>query len=273
MKRIGLIAGSGQFPLLWARAAKQQGYEVVAIAHVGETGEELSTIVDKVVWVHLGELDKIIGSLKAWGITEAVLAGGIRKSRLFSDARPDRRAIALLMRVEARSALGGDDALLRALSDELAREGIAVQESTALLSSLLTPAGLLTGRPLTPDEEKDIRFGFRLAKELGRLEVGQCVVIKAQTVLAVEALEGTDETIRRAGRLSGPGAVVVKASKPQQDVRFDLPAVGPQTITVMAEVKAAVLALEAGSSIILEKERLVGLADTAGISVIGWPRE
>lgn len=266
MKRIGLIAGSGQFPLLWARAAKQQGYEVMAVAHVGETAKELEGIADSVVWVRLGELSKIVDAFKAANVTEAVLAGGIRKSRIFTDAKPDWRALALLTRVGAKN----DDAVLRALSDELAREGIAVQESTALLSFLLTPQGLLTGRSITPEEEKDIALGFRIAKELGRFEIGQCVVVKAQAVLAVEAMEGTDEAIRRGGRLSGEGAVVVKASKPQQDFRFDLPTVGPNTISVMAEVKATVLALEAGHSIMLDRNRLLEKAEAAGVSVVGW---
>src|SRR3972149_9561368 len=160
MKRIGLIAGSGQFPLLWARAAKQQGYEVMAVAHVGETAKELEGIADSVVWVRLGELGKIVDAFKSANVTEAVLAGGIRKGRIFTDAKPDWRALALLTRV----GLKNDDAVLRALSDELAREGIAVQESTALLSFLLTPKGLLTGRSITPEEEKDIALGFRIVR-------------------------------------------------------------------------------------------------------------
>ena len=268
MKRIGLIAGSGQFPLIWVREAKRQGYEVTAVGHIGETEEELETLADSLVWVQLGELNKIIKVLKKAGITETALAGGIRKTRMFKDVKPDLRALNLLARVGAPK----DDALLRAISDELASDGIRVVESTVFLSSLLTPQGPLTSRMPSREEEKDVAFGWKVVKELGQLDIGQCVVVKRQTVLAVEAIEGTDETIRRGGRLAQKGAVVVKACKPQQDVRFDLPAVGKQTIAVMLEVGATALALEAGRTIMLEKELLIKKADESGISVIGVKR-
>ena len=265
MKKIGLIAGSGQFPLIWVREAKRQGYEVTAIGHVGETAEELETIADTFVWVRLGELGKIIKTFKKEGIKEAVLAGGIRKARMFKDVRPDLRAMSLLARVGAPK----DDVLLRAISDELASDGINVLESTSFLSSLLTPQGSLTSRSASREEERDIDFGWKMVKELGQLDIGQCVVVKRQTVLAIEAIEGTDETIRRGGLLAQEGAVVVKARKPQQDVRFDLPTVGTETIAVMFEVGATVLALEAKRTIMLEKEQLINNANAAGISVIG----
>jgi DUF1009 family protein len=265
---VGLIAGSGRFPLLWARGAKQMGWKVVAVAHTGETDPEIERIADTVIWVRLGELGKIIDAFTENGVSEAALAGGIRKKRIFVDARPDWRALALIARVANK----GDDALLRALSDELAASGVRIRESTEFLTSLLTPDAVLTRRTPTDREEKDIAFGWNLAKEIGRLEIGQCVVVKDRTVLAVEAIEGTDEAIRRGGALGGGGAVVVKVSKAHQDIRFDLPAVGPDTVSVMAESGASVLALEAGRSVMLEREAMIGKADQLGISIIGLKR-
>ena len=250
---------------MWARAANQLGYQVTAIAHLGETRTELENIVESVTWVRLGELDKMIRSLKQTGIKEAAFAGGIKKSRIFIDARPDFRALKILARVGAKK----DDSLLRAISEELESEGIRVVDSTAFLTELLTPIGLLTTRAVTPQEEKDIEIGWKTAKEIGRLDIGQCVVVKDQTILAVEAIEGSDETIQRGGSLAKKGAVIIKVSKPQQDFRFDLPTVGPNTIKVMTDVGATVLAIEARYSILLEKERVIHRADQAGISVIG----
>jgi len=213
----------------------------------------------------VGELNKLIEAFKNAGVSEAVMAGGIKKVRLFGNARPDLRTLSLLARVGIKK----DDSLLRAVADELASEGIRIRSATEMLSGILTPKGPLTERPLTAREEQDAEFGWSLAKEIGRLDIGQCAVVKDRTVLAVEAIEGTDETIRRGGRHGGEGAVVVKVRKPQQDVRFDLPTVGPQTIEVMSEVGATVLVLEAGGSILLEKNLLLEKARTAGISVLG----
>lgn len=248
-----------------ARAARQEGYRVVAVAHEGETLPDLASEVDEVTWIYVGELNKMIAAFKKAGISDAVMAGGIKKIRLFGNARPDLRTLALLARVGIKK----DDSLLRAVAEELATEGIRIRSATELLSGLLTPKGLLTDRPLTANEEQDAEFGWSLAKEIGRLDIGQCAVVKDRTVLAVEAIEGTDETIRRGGRHGGRGAVVVKVKKPQQDVRFDLPAVGPATIDVMAEVGATVLVLESGASILLDKDRLLEKARVAGISVLG----
>lgn len=264
-KLIGLIAGNGRFPLIWSEAARRQGYRVAAAAHLGETDQAIEDIAESVLWVHLGELGKIIDFFSKAGVTEVTLAGGIKKRRMFLDARPDWRALSVLARVGPKK----DDALLRALADELSAAGITVRESTAFLPFLITPESLLTARPLSPEEQQDVAFGMRMAKEAGRMEFGQCVVVKDQTLIAVEAIEGTDETIRRGGRLAKDGAVVVKVSKDHQDRRFDLPAVGPETIDVMAEVGARVLALEAGGSMILDKDLLVQRADDAGISVVG----
>jgi len=265
VKTLGIIAGSGTFPLTVAQAARQEGYRVVAVAHEGETDPDLAARVDELTWIYVGELNKLIAAFKAAGVSEAVMAGGIQKVRLFGNARPDLRTLSLLARVGIKK----DDSLLRAVAEELASEGIRIRSATELLAGLLMPTGLLTVRSLTSREEQDVEFGWPLAKEIGRLDIGQCVVVKDRTVLAVEAIEGTDETIRRGGRHGREGAVVVKVSKPQQDARFDLPTVGPKTIEVMAEVGATVLALEAGCSILLEKGLLLEKARAAGISILG----
>jgi DUF1009 family protein len=247
MERIGLIAGNGRFPLLFAQGARNQSVSVTAVAHVGETLPELSEWVDKIFWIRVGQLGKMIKIFKAEGVKEVVMAGGIKKTRLFADAWPDIRSLTLLAKVKEKK----DDALLRAVAGELEREGIKVLESTLYLKSLLAQKGVMTKRKPTTQELEDIRFGWSLAREIGRLDIGQCLVVKNKVVLAVEAIEGTDETIKRAGRLGKEGVVVIKMCKPQQDFRFDIPAVGIETIRAMGEVKASVLALEAGRSILV----------------------
>lgn len=263
-RRIGLISGSGKFPLLFAQAAHNEGYEVVAIAHEGETSPDLEQYVEKIYWVKLGQLGKLINSLKRENIKEAVMAGGIDKKSIYGKIRPDMRA--LMEWAKLRNRL--DDGILRALASILEEEGITVRESTLFLKSIMAPKGVLSKRKPSESEEKDIEFGWRLAKEIGRLDIGQCVVVKNLVVLAVEAIEGTDETIRRGGRLGKDKAVIVKILKPQQDLRFDLPAVGLQTIRTMAEVNASCLALEAGKVLIFEKELMLAEADQHKMALV-----
>lgn len=264
-EKIGLIAGKGQFPLLVAQAARQQGLTVVAVAHRGETDPALETLADECHWVYVGQLGKTIRTLKQAGVRQAVMAGGISRPRLFREFRPDWRAFTLIRRVGP----GHDDRLLRAVAQEFEGEGIAIVSPVLYLKELLAPAGPLSRRRPTSMELKDIDYGFRLAKAVGRLDLGQCVVVRRQVVTALEAVEGTDETIRRGGRLAGRGAVVVKVVKPGQDLRFDLPAVGPDTIRAMQEVAAAVLAVEAGKTLMFDREEMLALADRAGIAVWG----
>lgn len=266
---IGLIAGKSKFPLLLAQAARRQGWEVVAAAHRGETEPELEKLVAACQWVYVGQLGKIIRFFKKHGVTQAVMAGGITKGRLFSHFRPDLRAL----RVVGPRRHYGDDGILRAVADEFSRDGIAIVSATDFLPELLTPAGVLSRRRPTHSEDQDIAFGFQIAKEIGRLDIGQCVVVRRRTVLAVEAIDGTDATIRRGGRLAGERAVVVKVSKPHQDLRFDIPAVGLETIQVMQEVRAAVLALEAGKTLMFDREALLAAADAGGIAVVGLRTE
>lgn len=264
IQKIGLIAGNGDFPIEFAKAAKQKGLAVVAVAHEGETLPELAQWTDKIFWIKVGQLGKLIKIFKEEGVHDVLMAGGIKKTRLFGGALPDLRGAALLARMIAKK----DDSILRAVAEELESDGITVRESTLYLDSLLAPPGVLTKRKPTKDEWKDIFFGWETAKEIGRLDIGQTVVVKDLAVLAVEAIEGTDEAIRRGGRLCGEGAVVVKICKPQQDLRFDLPATGLRTIATMQEVKAACLAVEASKTIMIQKEALLREADAAGIAVV-----
>jgi DUF1009 family protein len=262
-KTVGLIAGGGQFPLMVAEAGRQEGHRIVAVAFRGETDPVLSEKVDGIVWIHLGQLGQLIRTLKRWDARQALMAGTIGKHRLFSKLRPDLKGLALMSRI----AVFHDDGILRALATELEREGIEIISSVAFVPQLLTPAGCLTRRKPTKSEKEDMRLGWRVAKELGRLDIGQCVVVRRKTVLALEAMEGTDETILRGGGLAREKAVVVKVSKPQQDLRFDVPSVGLKTIQTMFQVKASVLALEAGKTLVFDRGETIAYANRCGISV------
>jgi DUF1009 family protein len=262
---IGLIAGGGQFPLLFAEAARARGRRVVAIAHVNETAAEIEDQADVVYWVKLGQLGKIIKHFKREGVEETVFAGTITKTRIFHDILPDLKGLSLWNKIDHRL----DDAILRAVAASLEEEGIHVLASTCYLEHLFFPQGLLTRKKPSAEQMEDIRFGWKVAREVGRLDIGQCVVVRDRSVLAVEAIEGTDAAIRRGGELAGSGAVVVKLKKPGQDFRFDLPATGSCTIETLASVKGAVLAVEAGQSLLFDKAAMVQAADQAGLVVVG----
>ena len=264
-ERIGLIAGNGRFPIIFADNARRLGYRVSAVAHEGETEPELAGHVDRIHWIKIGQLNKLIKAFKEDGVHQAVMLGGIKKTHVFTTLRPDFRTLALATRL----ALWKDDDILRELAKELEREGIVICESTFGLEGILVEEGTLTARSPSEKEWEDIHYGWEVAHEIGRLDIGQCVVIKDRVVVAVEAVEGTDEAIKRGGVLVKEGAVVVKRSKPQQDLRFDLPAVGPRTIEVMALVKASVLAIEAGRTILLDREIMLDKARSARIAIVG----
>jgi DUF1009 family protein len=264
-KRIGLIAGNGRFPIIFADNARKLGYFVSAVAHVGEAEPELAQHVDSIHWVKIGQLNKLINAFKSDNIQRAVMLGGVKKTHVFTTVRPDLRALALFARV----ALWRDDDILREIAAEIEREGIMICESTFGLEGILVEEGTLASRAPTKKEWDDIRYGWEMAYEIGRLDIGQCVVIKDKVVVAVEAVEGTDGAIKRGGELAKDGAVVVKRCKPQQDLRFDLPAIGPRTIEVMASVNATVLAVEAGRTVMLDRDLLLDKARQAGIAVIG----
>ncbi len=260
--KIGLIAGNGRFPLLFARTARAEGVEVVTVAHEGETLPELTHEVSSIVWIKVGELGRMIATFKDAGIERAVMCGGIRKEAFLEHFAPDERGMQFLSRLQTF----GDDALLRGIASELESEGIEVSESTLFLQSLLAPSGVLTAQEPSPAQWEDVHFGFRVAKAIGEWDIGQTVVVKTKIVLAVEAIEGTNAAIRRAGR---SGAVVVKVSKPGQDLRFDVPAIGPETVHVCNEVGVAVLAIEAGKTLLLDKEELLAAAAERGLAIVG----
>ena len=263
--KIGIIAGGGQFPLLFAQAVRRHGLKVYAAAHQGETDETLADQVDALQWVRLGQLGKIIDFFKKEGVTKTVFIGSITKTNIFRDVRPDLKGLGLWNKIDIKQ----DDSILRAIADRLAKDGIEVVASTSYVPELLFPQGILTRKKLTKEQKNDIVFGWKIARAMGGLDIGQCVVVRNQTVLAVEAIEGTDAAIRRGGTLGKEKAVVVKLKKPNQDLRFDLPAVGEKTIVSMLEVKAAVLAVEAGYALFFDRESVIRAADAAGLVVVG----
>jgi DUF1009 family protein len=256
---IGLIAGSGRFPLLFAQAAQRAGRSVVAVAHEGETDPALPASA----WVKPGQLGRIAETLRQAGVTEAVLCGGIRKPKLF-DVRPDWLALKALARLRTF----GDDAALRAIAEVLQEEGVRIVSPLPLVPELVAPRGLVGKHRLDDDQRADAQAGLRAARSIGEADIGQTVVVKRGVILAVEAVEGTDACIARGGALA-KGAVVVKVRKPQQDDRFDVPAVGPKTIDTCAAAGCAALAVEAGTTLLLDRGELEEKADRAGIAVEG----
>lgn len=256
---IGLIAGSGRLPLLFAQAAQRAGRTVVAVAHEGETDPALPAAA----WVKLGQLGRIVEILRGAGVSEAVFCGGIRKPKLF-DVRPDWLGLKALARLRSF----GDDAALRAIALALEGEGVRIVSPLPLVPELLVPRGPLGQRQLSEEQRADALTGLAAARAVGQADIGQTVVVKRGVVLAVEAVEGTDACIARGGAL-GKGAVVVKARKPQQDDRFDVPAIGPRTIEACAAAGCAALAVEAGSTLVLDRAELAERADRAGIAVEG----
>ena len=264
-QKIGVIAGGGQFPLLFIKAAQRAGRIVHLIAHRSETADSVAAAADDVCWIKLGQLGKIINYFKKSGVTETVFLGTITKTQIFRDVLPDFKALSLWNKIDAKQ----DDAILRAVARSIESEGITVRESTLYLEHLLFPKGILTKKKPTREQWKDIEFGWQNARAVGRLDIGQCVVVRDCTVVAVEAIEGTDATIKRGGTLAKEKAVVVKLKKPNQDFRFDLPATGIGTIESIQGVKGALLAVEAGQSLLFDREKMIAAADRAGIVVIG----
>jgi len=268
--KIGLIAGGGQFPLLFTQKAREKGYEVVAVGFNSETDIGLADQVSHLKWLYLGQISKLVKYFKQHGICEAVMLGTISKTNIFRDIRPDFKALAFI----ATTSRTHDDSILTSFANLLLKEGIQIKPSTFLLPELISPKGCWTRRSPDKSEKKDIYQGWKLAKEIGKLDIGQCIVISNGTVLAVEAIDGTDATIKRgAGLATGNGAVVVKLSKPGQDLRFDLPSSGCETIQTMIKSGATVLALEANLSLSFDREEMIRLADDHGISIIALTDE
>ncbi len=272
--KLGIIAGNGRFPFLVLDAARAQGYEVVVAAIKEETSPEIDSRGATVHWLSLGELSKLIETFRREGVTRAVMAGQVKHKQIFSSIRPDWRLAKLLLSLDLRNT----DALLGAVAKVLGDEGIVLENSTALLEPLLAKAGLLTKRPPTSQERKNIDYGRAVARGLGEYDIGQTVVIAESACVAVEAMEGTDATIARAGQIMAslePGnsalyrnLTVVKIAKPKQDMRFDVPVVGVKTIEVMQAAGATCLALDAGKCLLLDGEAVIVAADDAGMAIV-----
>ena len=263
---LGLIAGNGRFPFLVAAAGRRAGRRVVAVAIKEETDPALASEVDEIHWVSLGQLGRCIDALKGGGVREAVMAGQVKHKQIFAGIVPDLKMMALL----AQLALKNTDSLIGAVADALGREGIALLSSTVLLQDQMATAGAMTWRRPSADELKDVEYGREVARALAGFDIGQTVVVKDRAAVAVEAMEGTDEVIRRAGRIAGAGCTVVKVAKPRQDVRFDVPVVGPGTVAAMGEAQARVLAVQAGATLLLDRAELLAQADRADAAVWGF---
>jgi len=266
---LGLIAGNGRFPFLVAAAARRAGRRVIAVAILEEAAPDLARAVDEIHWVGLGQLGRCIDALRGAGAREAVMAGQVKHRQIFAGIVPDLK----LMGVLARLAFQNTDSLIGAVAEALGREGITLLPSTAFIEDQLASAGTMSRRRPSGDEKHDVEFGRKVARVLAGMDLGQTVVVKNRAAVALEAMEGTDETIRRAGRLAGPGTTVVKVAKPRQDMRFDVPVVGPATIEAMLEAGARVLALDAGKALLLDKADFLSKADDAEIAVLGMEPE
>jgi hypothetical protein len=263
-KCIGLIAGNGALPLVFADALRALSYSVFAIGHEKETDPKLAQKVDAIEWITMGQLGRIIPYFKKQGVTGILMAGGIPKTHLF-DANLDQLARTLIEPLPEKQ----DNLILVAFASACEKEGIQILSVIETLPSLLAEEGEMT-RKLTKSEKDDIEWGWRKAKQIGALDIGQCIVVKDGVLLAVEAIEGTDATIRRGGQLGRESVRVVKCLKPHQDIRLDLPTVGSKTIQTMIEAKASVLAIEAGATLLIEKDLLLNMAKEASIAVVGW---
>ena len=269
---IGLLAGWGRFPIVFAEKARSLNIPVVCVGVRHEASPELAPLVERFYWAGVARMGRMIRCFKKEGVRHVVMAGKIHKVRIFSPLGvwrllPDWRTVRFWFRRRRRN--NADDSLLLSLIDEFAAEGMSFASALDLCPELLVKHGILTRRGLSSREEGDIAFGWELAKEMGRLDVGQSVAVRDRAVLAVEAIEGTDQAIQRAGQLCKRGGfVVVKVAKPRQDMRFDVPTVGAATIETMRQAGARVLAVEADKTIILDQDQTVALADKYGISIV-----
>ncbi len=264
--RYGLIAGNGRFPFLVLEGARHEGVEMVVAAIKEETDPAIESLAARVEWMSVGQLGRLIAFFKREGVTHAIMAGQVKHVQIFSlSAIPDLRMAKLL----ARLAIRNTDSLIGAVADELARDGISLVDSTLFLRPFLPPPGVLTKRAPSSDETGDIEYGLDVAREIARLDLGQTIVVKNRAVVAVEAMEGTDATIRRAGELARkPPITVVKVAKPRQDMRFDVPVVGPATIRAMIDAKATALSITAHKTLLLDRDELLALANKAKIAIV-----
>jgi UDP-2,3-diacylglucosamine hydrolase len=265
VSKLGLIAGNGVFPVEVAAAARRRGLKIVAVAHLNETDPALNAHVDEITWIKVGELEKMIAAFKRAEVPEVAMAGGISRERLKDSFAPDARAMKMLAGIGRFS----DDAVLRGVAREIESEGIPVIDPVPMVEHCLARPGLAVGPEPTEAQLRDLDLGFEVAHHLGSFDIGQTVAVRDGVVAAVEAVEGTDAALRRAAQLIGARLVVAKAAKPGQDLRFDRPAIGPATIRLLTEIHAAMLGIESGITLILERESTLRLARDAGVSVYG----
>ena len=261
---LGIIAGNGVYPRLLADAARKVGVsKIVATAFTGETDPAIAKHVDLVEWLRVGQLSRLLKFFRDQKIHHAIMAGQIAPKNLF-DLRPDWKALLLIAKLKQRNA----ESIFAAIADELAKAGVDLIPATTFLEDQLAPAGIVAGPKLSRREEQDVDLGWKIAKEIARLDIGQTVIVKNGTVLAVEAFEGTNDAIQRGGKLAGKDAVMIKVAKPNQDMRFDVPVIGVETIRIAAEAKLRVIAVEAGKTLLLERDEIVDLATRAKISIV-----
>jgi DUF1009 family protein len=274
MSRIGLIAGNGRFPFLALQGARSLGHDVTVVAVKEEAFPELETAAQNagadLHWVSLGHLGRCIKILKNAGISRAVMAGQVKHVKIFSlgdGIIPDLTLLSVFRRLKARNT----DALISAVADVMRDSGIELLNSTAFLEPLLARPGVLTSRGPSEEENADFAFGYKMADAIAGLDIGQTIAVKDKAVVAVEAMEGTDEVIARAGRLAGAGVRIVKVAKPNQDMRFDVPVVGVATIDAMSRAGATALSIDAGRTLVLDGQHVFTSADAAKITIVGRP--
>ena len=272
MPKIGLIAGNGRFPFLVLQGARSLGHDVTVVAVKEEAFPELEAAARDagadLHWVSLGHLGKCIKILKCAGVTRAVMAGQVKHVKIFSGIIPDLTLLSVLTRLKARNT----DALISAVADVMRDEGVELINSTAFLEPLLAREGVLTDRAPSEDEAQDFAFGYPMADAIAALDIGQTIAVKHKAVVAVEAMEGTDEVIGRAGHLAGPGVRIIKVAKPKQDMRFDVPVIGIATIQAMRVAGAVALSVDAGRTLVLDGQHVFKSANDAGIAIVGRPR-
>ena len=272
MGRIGIIAGNGRFPFLALQGARSLGHDVTVVAVKEEAFADLEQAArDAHASYHsvsLGHLGKCIKILRQDGVSQAVMAGQVKHAKIFSGIVPDLTLLSVLTKLRARNT----DALISAVAEVMRKEGIELLDSTVFLGPLLAREGQLTRRAPDEAERADLTFGYRLADEIAGLDIGQTIVVKDKAVVAVEAMEGTDATIARAGELAGGGVRVVKVAKPNQDMRFDVPVIGVATVDVMRRAGATALSIDAGRTLVIDGDQVFKAADEAGITIVGRPR-
>ena len=260
-----MIAGNRKFPIIFSEAAKKKGYSVVAIAIKGDTSSNLKNYVDKIYWLSLGDFSRMFEIFKKEGVSRIIMAGQISPARLFTpEIKKDPALAGILEKLKDNRA----DTIFSAIADKLKEAGLELMDSTTFIKDRLPAKGTLTARGPSFQEWEDVYFGLDLAKEIALLDIGQTVAVKNKAIVAVEALEGTDNLILRAGRITRGGAVVVKVSKPSQDTRFDIPVIGLNTVRNLAKAKVTCLAIEAGETLFIDQEQGVGLADKQGIAIV-----